>query len=67
MVHSSINQQNIFYYLLLAIYYIIRELIDIAKNNVDLEHGDEKQNYIKQIFVLTHNTFFHNSLTTDYE
>lgn len=46
---------------------IIRELIDIAKNNVDLEHGDEKQNYIKQIFVLTHNTFFHSSLTTDYE
>ena len=46
---------------------IIRELIDVAKNNVDLEHGSENQNYIKQIFILTHNTFFHSSLTIDYE
>ena len=49
---------------------LVREMISICRNNVSGESiRDEKTeydgSYIKQIFILTHNAFFHQEITYD--
>ena len=41
---------------------IVRELISICHNNGTADNVD-KLRYIKQIFILTHNSFFHNEVS----
>lgn len=42
---------------------LVRELIDICYNNVNLEAHTFKGDGIEQIFVMTHNTYFHREIT----
>ena len=43
---------------------LVRTMISICLNNVSGFEGDEvKDQHIKQIFILTHNAFFHNEIT----
>lgn len=42
---------------------LVRELIDICYNNVNLETHTFKGDEIAQIFILTHNTYFHREIT----
>lgn len=39
---------------------LVREMIEICANNAG---GDDQVRYIKQIFVLTHNAYFHREIT----
>ncbi len=42
---------------------LVRELIEICYNNVNLETHTFKGNEIEQIYILTHNTYFHREIT----
>jgi len=42
---------------------LVRELIEICNNNTEYRHIQVKGNYIKQIFILTHNAYFHKVIT----
>lgn len=42
---------------------LVRELIEICHNNADYENNLIPNDYIKQIFILTHNAFFHREIT----
>jgi wobble nucleotide-excising tRNase len=43
---------------------LVREMIEICYNNVSLAPEAQKgENYIKQLFVLTHNMYFHSAIT----
>lgn len=42
---------------------LVRELIDICYNNVNLESHTFKGNSIEQVFIMTHNTYFHREIT----
>ncbi len=42
---------------------LVRELIDICYNNVNLEEHTFKGDEVAQIFILTHNTYFHRKIT----
>ena len=42
---------------------LVRELIEICYNNVNLETRTFKGNEIEQIYILTHNTYFHREIT----
>lgn len=42
---------------------LVREMIGVCSNNVVLEKREYEGNYIKQLFVLTHNAFFHREIT----
>jgi len=42
---------------------LVRELIDICYNNVNLESHTFKGDEVAQIFILTHNTYFHREIT----
>lgn len=42
---------------------LVREMIGVCSNNVVLEKREYGGNYIKQLFVLTHNAFFHREIT----
>lgn len=42
---------------------LVRELVDICYNNVNLETHTFKGDEIAQIFILTHNTYFHREIT----
>lgn len=44
----------------------IRKMIEICKNNVDDRDPVVPGNFIKQIFILTHNTYFHREVTYAY-
>ncbi|MCI2154391.1 MAG: AAA family ATPase [Solobacterium sp.] len=44
---------------------MIREMISVCHNNVELLHPDITGSYIKQIFILTHNAYFHREVTYD--
>lgn len=46
---------------------LVREMISICKNNVSLSGQEVKNKYIKQIFILTHNTYFHREITVNQE
>lgn len=42
---------------------LVREMIGVCSNNVILEKREYEGTYIKQLFVLTHNAFFHREIT----
>ena len=45
---------------------LCKDLIDICENNSGMVAPNGKGDFITQLFVLTHNTYFHNALTHDY-
>lgn len=42
---------------------LVREMIEICENNAEDANRSAKGNIIKQIFILTHNAFFHREIT----
>ena len=42
---------------------LVRNLVKVCNRNADDKASNEEDHSIKQIFVLTHNVYFHNSLT----
>ena len=44
---------------------LIREMICVCENNVQPTDAYVKDRYIKQLFILTHNTYFHQEITYD--
>lgn len=40
----------------------IRKMIEICRNNADSRQANIKGNFIKQIFILTHNAYFHREI-----
>jgi wobble nucleotide-excising tRNase len=42
---------------------LVREMLGVCSNNVRLEGHEYKGKYIQQIFILTHNAFFHREIT----
>lgn len=42
---------------------IVREMINVCRNNTHWENPKVPGNYIKQIFILTHNVYFHREIT----
>ena len=46
---------------------LVRRMISICLNNVTLGENQEKGDYIKQMFILTHNAFFHREVTVNQE
>ena len=44
---------------------LIREMVDVTLNNYDLEYQNNPVQgfYIKQMFILTHNAYFHREIT----
>lgn len=42
---------------------LVREMIEICHNNVDYLGNTGNGDYIKQLFILTHNTYFHREVT----
>lgn len=42
---------------------LVREMIDVCYNNTDYKGNLELGDYIKQIFILTHNVYFHSEVT----
>ncbi len=46
---------------------LVRGMVDICRNNGSLnrQNNVSQENYIKQIFVLTHNTYFHNEVSSN--
>lgn len=46
---------------------LVRQMIAICRNNIILEDKEERGDYIKQIFILTHNAYFHREVTVNQE
>ena len=44
---------------------LIRELIKICENNAVANDNYVTERYIKQIFIMTHNTYFHKEISYD--
>jgi len=42
---------------------IVREMVDVCYNNTDYRDNTVQGDYIKQIFILTHNVYFHREIT----
>ena len=42
---------------------MVREMISVCHNNIEVLHPDITGTYIKQIFILTHNAYFHREVT----
>ena len=42
---------------------LVREMIEVCHNNADYLDNQVEGDYIKQIFVLTHNVYFHREIT----
>lgn len=42
---------------------LVREMIGICANNVTLGNHEYEGSYIRQLFILTHNAFFHREIT----
>lgn len=42
---------------------LVREMIGVCSNNAGLVQSDYEGTYIQQIFILTHNAFFHREIT----
>lgn len=42
---------------------MVREIISVCHNNIEVLHPDITGTYIKQIFILTHNAYFHREVT----
>ena len=45
---------------------LVRNMIEVCRNNADNREPVAKGNYIKQLFVLTHNAYFHREITYNY-
>lgn len=45
---------------------LVRNMIEVCRNNADNRDAVAEGNYIKQLFVLTHNAFFHREITYNY-
>ena len=45
---------------------LIRSMIEVCRNNADNENASTSDKYIKQLFILTHNAFFHQEITYSY-
>lgn len=45
---------------------LVRQMIEICRNNADNRNATAKGNFIKQIFILTHNAYFHREITYSY-
>lgn len=57
---SSMDQNALF-----IISSLIREMVEVCHNNADYREQIVSGNYIKQIFILTHNAYFHKSVTNN--
>ena len=44
----------------------IRKMVEVCRNNADNRNEMVKGNFIKQIFILTHNAYFHREVTYPY-
>lgn len=42
---------------------MVREMVSVCHNNIEVLHPDITGTYIKQIFILTHNAYFHREVT----
>lgn len=42
---------------------LVREMVEVCRNNVDYLDNQVEGDYIKQIFILTHNVYFHREIT----
>lgn len=58
---SSMDSGNLF-----IVSTLIRQMIEICRNNADNRNSVVGGNFIKQIFILTHNAYFHRQLTYSY-
>lgn len=45
---------------------LVRQLIEICRNNADNRNSATQDNFIKQIFILTHNAYFHRAVAYRY-
>ena len=45
---------------------LVKDMIEVCRNNADSENATTSGNYIKQLFILTHNAFFHQEITYSY-
>ncbi|MGN8806311.1 MULTISPECIES: AAA family ATPase [unclassified Blautia] len=45
---------------------IVREMIEVCRNNADNRNMTATGKHIKQIFILTHNAYFHREITYNY-
>lgn len=45
---------------------LVRQMIEICRNNADNRNRIVDGNFIKQIFILTHNAYFHREITYGY-
>ena len=45
---------------------LVRQMIEICRNNADNRNPVANGNFIKQIFVLTHNAYFHREISYSY-
>ena len=45
---------------------LVRNMIEVCRNNADNREPVAEGNYIKQLFILTHNAFFHREVTYNY-
>jgi wobble nucleotide-excising tRNase len=58
---SSLDSNALF-----AVGTLVKEMIDVCRNNAEIEEDNGSDKYIKQIFVLTHNAYFHNQIARSY-
>ena len=45
---------------------LVRQMVEICRNNADNRNRTAKGNFIKQIFILTHNAYFHREVSYSY-
>ncbi len=45
---------------------LVKDMIEVCRNNADNENATAQGNYIKQLFLLTHNAYFHQEITYSY-
>lgn len=45
---------------------LVRQMIEVCRNNADNRNRVVDGNFIKQIFILTHNAYFHREITYSY-
>ena len=45
---------------------LVQDLIEVCRNNV-IPPGEESDDFIKQMFVLAHNTYFHQEVSNNEE
>lgn len=45
---------------------LVRQMIEICRNNADNRNKSADGNFIKQIFILTHNAYFHREISYSY-